>query len=143
MYSYREEIIDLEHSKFCVIVIKKHTLIAKTGNSTIAVMLLVCICVHVFLYVPVRICFLLTLKTSVQSSTFPHAFRIFFFNLLQGSSGAWLQSMGACVSYSMPAFQEGLEEWVKEKISPQKTLIVKKNVVYRCAEREKSSQILT
>ena len=39
-----------------------------------------------------------------------HAFRIFFFNLLQGSSWAWLQSMGGCVSYGMRALQEGFEE---------------------------------
>lgn len=56
---------------------------------------------------------------------FPHAFRIFFFNLLRESFGAWLQSMGAWMSYGMPAPQKGLEERVKEEVSPKNMLIVK------------------
>lgn len=56
---------------------------------------------------------------------FLHAFRIFFFNLLQGRSWARLQSMGGCVSYGMQTLQEGLGERLKEKISPKNMLIVK------------------
>lgn len=56
---------------------------------------------------------------------FLQAFRLFFFNLLPGSSWTRLQSMGGCVSYDMPELHEGSEEWLRERFSAKNTLIVK------------------
>lgn len=95
---------------------------------------IVCICVPMitFLYLHICLCACGVLFFFCDSEDkcsawqmFPHAFRIFFFNLLRESFGAWLQSMGAWMSYGMPAPQKGLEERVKEEVSPKNMLIVK------------------
>ena len=49
--------------------------------------------------------------------------------------------MGGCVSYGMPAFKEGLEEWVKERLSPQQHAN-SENVSHHCAEQEKTKYAL-
>lgn len=92
-------------------------MITVAENNTVFALLHLCACdqfpppsyvtVHVFTFDSGGEC--------SEQQMFLRAFRILLFNLLQGSSCSWLQSLGGCVGNGMQAPQKAFEELVKEK----------------------------